>query len=472
MISLDPHSDVPLVRQIRDALALQIDRGTLAVGARLPSVRELARESGVSTMTATNAYQRLVADGYVEARPASGYYVAAHGDTAGQAARRKPFVGRTAVDSLWLIRRVYEDDASLLNAGCGWIPPEWLQSDAVRRALAGLARKQGPALARYGSPHGYLPLRQQIEAQLGARAIQAPPHQIVLTHGATQALALAGRCLLQPGDAVLVDDPGSTNLFETLRQLGARLVGVPRLQDGPDLTALQALAQRHRPKAFFIQTQLHNPTGSSCAPAKAYQLLRLAEQLGFAIVENDVMAGLEPPGTTSLASLDQLRRVIYVGGFSKLVSPSLRVGFVTANEEMVDKLIHAKMGDSLTSSETNERLVHAVLAEGKHRAHVARLAQRLAEAQVAVCAGLAKAGLEVFGQPAGGPFLWARLPSEGVDAVAVAQRAVAAGLLLAPGHLFRPTAERTGWMRFNAAYADDARVYEFVAREAAEAGKA
>ncbi|MGR3540713.1 MAG: UDP-N-acetylmuramate--L-alanine ligase, partial [Hasllibacter sp.] len=92
--------------QIRDALALQIDRGTLAVGARLPSVRELARESGVSTMTATNAYQRLVADGCVEARPASGYYVAAHGDASGQAARRKPFVGRTAVDSLWLIRRV------------------------------------------------------------------------------------------------------------------------------------------------------------------------------------------------------------------------------------------------------------------------------------------------------------------------------------------------------------------------------
>lgn len=464
MISIDPQSDVPLVRQIRDALALQIDRGTLAPGARLSSVRELARTCGVSTMTATNAYQRLVADGYVEARPASGYYVAAHGEAAQQ--RRRPFMGRTSVDSLWLIRRVYEDDAALLNAGCGWMPPEWLQTDAVRRAMAGLARKQGAALARYGSPHGYLPLRQQIEALVAARSVQAPPHQIVLTHGATQALALAGRCLLQPQDAVLVDDPGSTNLFETLRTLGVRLVGVPRLPDGPDIAALQALAQRYKPKAFFLMTNLHNPTGTQCSPAKAYQLLRLAEQHDFQIVENDVMAGLEPAGATTLASLDQLRRVIYIGGFSKVLSPSLRVGFVAASEEMTDKLIHAKMSDSLTSSETNERLVHAVLAEGRHRQHVAQLAQRLSDAQAAACAGLRKAGLEVFGPPVGGPFLWARLPSDETDTVAVAQRAVAAGLLLAPGHLFWANRQPTPWMRFNAAYAHDPKVYAFLAGEA------
>ncbi|WP_295542464.1 aminotransferase class I/II-fold pyridoxal phosphate-dependent enzyme [uncultured Pseudacidovorax sp.] len=115
------------------------------------------------------------------------------------------------------------------------------------------------------------------------------------------------------------------------------------------------MAQRHRLKAFFIQTQIHNPSGSSCAPAEAYQLLRLAARLGFAVVENDVMAGLEPSGATSLASMPQLRRVIYVGGFSKLVSPSLRVGFVTGSDEMVYKLLHAETSDSPASSETNER---------------------------------------------------------------------------------------------------------------------
>jgi DNA-binding transcriptional MocR family regulator len=466
MISIDSTHPLPLVRQVYDALVEKIDKGALRAGTRLASVRALARECGISTMTVTNAYNRLVAEGYVEARPGSGYFVAANNSRAAMQQRRKPFVGHTSVDSLWLIRRVFEDDSTLLNAGCGWLPPDWLHVEGVRQALAGLARKKSAGLANYGTPYGYLPLRQQIQILLAARSIEATPHQLVLTHGATQALALAGRCLLQPRDAVLVDDPGSTNFFATLRSLGARLIGVERKLDGPDLAALEALAQRHRPKAFFLSTNLHNPTGSQCSPAVAYQILRLAEQYDFRVVENDVMAGLEPPGATSLASLDQLRRVIYVGSFSKTISPSLRVGFVASSEEFAEKLIYEKMVSSLTSSELGEKLVHAVLVEGRYRAHVARLAARLGAAQKAVCDGLEAAGLEVFTRPAGGPFLWARFPSEGMDVRAVAQRAVAAGIMLAPGYLFRPGQQPTPWMRFNVGYADDPRLYGFLAAEA------
>jgi DNA-binding transcriptional MocR family regulator len=264
---------------------------------------------------------------------------------------------------------------------------------------------------------------------------------------------------------VLVDDPGSTNFFATLRSLDARLVGVERRLDGPDLAALQALAQRHRPKAFFISTHLHNPTGSQCSPAVAHQILRLAEQYDFKVVENDVMAGLEPPGSVSLASLDRLRRVIYVGSVSKTVSPSLRVVFVAASEEYADKLIYEKMVSSLTSSELGEKLMHAVLTEGRYRAHLARLAGRLAAAQKSVCDGLEAAGLRVFTRPAGGPFLWARFPSDDMDVRAVAQRAVSAGIMLAPGYLFRPGQQATPWMRFNVGYADDPRLYAFLAAE-------
>ncbi len=134
--------------------------GRRPAGERLPSVRKLAQACGISTMTATNAYQRLVAEGHVEARPASGYYVAAL--PVDRAQRRRPFQGRTSVDSLWLLKHVYEDDRALRNAGCGWIPPEWLYADGMRRAMAALARKAPTGLARYGTPYGYLPLRQQI----------------------------------------------------------------------------------------------------------------------------------------------------------------------------------------------------------------------------------------------------------------------------------------------------------------------
>ncbi|KAF1022923.1 MAG: 2-aminoadipate transaminase [Paracidovorax wautersii] len=313
----DPNSGVPLVRQFYEQLAAQIDKGQLKPGSKLPSVRQQARETGVSTMTITNAYARLVAEHYVEAWPGSGYYVASA--PAQTQARRKPFVGRTSVDSLWLLRRVYEDDSTLLNAGCGWIRPDWLHIDGVRHALASLARKNAAGLANYGTPQGYLPLRQHLESLLAQRAIEAPPHQIVLTHGASQALDIVARALLQPREIALVDSPGSTNFFATLRAQGVRPVGVARRVDGPDLQALEALAQRHRPKVFFTTLHLHNPTGSSCSPTVAYQILRLAEQYGFHVVENDVMAGLEPSGLPNLASLGQLDRVIYIGSFGKTI---------------------------------------------------------------------------------------------------------------------------------------------------------
>ena len=112
MITLQPDSATPLVRQVFEALAALIDKGSLRPGTRLPSVRGLAREQGISTMTVTHAYQRLVAEAYVEARRGSGYYVAA---PAKAQPRHRPFVGRTQVDSLWLIQRVFEDDSALLN---------------------------------------------------------------------------------------------------------------------------------------------------------------------------------------------------------------------------------------------------------------------------------------------------------------------------------------------------------------------
>lgn len=463
MITIDRKLPAPLVRQVYDALVEKIDKGALRSGTRLDSVRSLARHCGISTMTVTNAYNRLVAEGYVEARRASGYFVTATSSRPA-AQRRKPFVGNTSVDSRWLLQRVYEDDSTLLNAGCGWLPPEHLYIDGLRQALAGLARKQASSLAGYGTPYGYLPLRQQVQTQLAARSIEAAPHQIVLTHGASQALDLVVRCLLQPRDTVLIDDPGYCNLFPTLRALDVRLVGVERTPEGPNVEALQALAQRYRPKAFFTNTNLHNPTGGSCTPAVLHHILRLAEQYDFRIVEDDIFAGLHAPPASSIASLDQLKRVVHIGSFSKTISPSLRVGFVACDEDMAEKLVYLKMASSLTTSELSEKLVHAILVEGHHRAHLARLAESLAAAQTAVCDGLLAAGMMLFTRPTGGFFVWAGFAHD-VDVREVAQRAVAEGIMLAPGYLFRPDQQPTPWLRFNVCYSNDQRLFRFLAAQ-------
>ncbi len=463
-ITLDTTGKVPLVAQIVAVVTARIAEGALRPGTRLPSVRVLAAECQVSTLTVSNAYNRLVAEGYLEARRASGYYVAAR-KTAREPQRRFA-PDSVSIDALWLLQRVYEDDPNLLKVGAGWLPESHLFGEGLRPALAALAKRPASAVSRYGNPHGYAPLRRSIQMLLAQRAIDCEPDNIIITHGASQALDLAARGLLQAGDTAFVDDPGYCNLFPTLRALGVRVVGIERTPQGPNVEALRTLAERHRPRAFFTNTILHNPTGTGCSPAVIYRVLRVAEEFDFHIVEDDIFAGMAPDQVPNIASLDQFRRVLYVGSFSKTVSPSLRVGYLVAGRDLVDRLLYLKLSGGLTSSEITEQLVHTILVEGHHRLHLARLRDKLAAAQKSVCDGLASAGLDIFFRPAGGMFVWAGFKGA-PDMDEVARRALEQGIMLAPGSLFRADQKPTPFMRFNVTHADHARLYRFLEQMAA-----
>jgi DNA-binding transcriptional MocR family regulator len=261
---------------------------------------------------------------------------------------------------------------------------------------------------------------------------------------------------------VLVDDPGYPNLMFMLRYLGARLVGVPRTPAGYDLAALEAAIAEHRPRAFFTQPRLQSPTNSVAPLAQLYRLLHLAEQHEIALVENDIYVDLDPEPRPSLASLDQLRRVVYVGSYSKTVSPNIRVGHLVARHELVDELTQLKMISGLTTSELNERLAFGVLTEGRWRKHLKSLRDRLAEAHGLVGQRLAALGFELFNEPKAGMYLWARHPDL-ADSAELTRRAAAQGIMLGPGQLFLVEPRPTGWMRFNVAFSADERLFAFLA---------
>ncbi|GBQ35093.1 PLP-dependent aminotransferase family protein [Gluconacetobacter azotocaptans] len=458
---VDPAHPRPLVSQIVQTLAERIGDGSLAPGSRLPSVRRLAAQCGVSTLTVSNAYNRLVADGALEARPARGYFVAARPR---HQARDVPAPVATSVDSLWLLQRAYEENSPLLKAGGGWLPEEYLFTDAIRHALAVQARRPDPAIMRYGNPYGHPGLRQSIRLLLAQQQIACGDGSIILTHGASQALELAIRCVIRPGDTVLVDDPGYSNLYPTLQSLGARIVGVPRLQDGPCLEHLDRLARHHAARLFVTNTRLHNPTGTSYSAPVAHQALMLAERHDFLIVEDDIFAGLAPEDTVTLARLDQLRRVIHVSSFSKTISPGLRVGFLACRPDLAQHVLRLKMAGSLTSSGLGESIVHTILTEGRYRLHLARVRDRLATARKSLCDALDAAGLDLFCRPEGGMFVWAA-PRRPTDMRALAERAATQDIMLAPGCLFRPDQAETPWMRLNVIHANDPRLFQFL-REA------
>jgi DNA-binding transcriptional MocR family regulator len=212
---------------------------------------------------------------------------------------------------------------------------------------------------------------------------------------------------------------------------------------------------------FFTQPRLQSPTGSTASLAQLHRVLQLAEKHDIVVVENDIYADIDPEPRPSLASLDQLRRVIHVSSFSKTISPNLRAGFVVAHPDLVEDLAQLKMISGLTSSEFSERLAYGALTEGRWRKHLKALRERLAKAQLQVADRLTDIGFELFCEPEAGMFLWAR-HADMPDAAETANKAAEHDILLGPGHLFSAALEPTPWMRFNVAFCADERVFAFL----------
>ena len=464
MLTLNPESPTPLVSQIVDGYRRLIADQTLKPGAKLPSIRAFAASHGVSVFTVVEAYDRLVAQGWLVSRATAGFFVKRRpGDAppGGEAARTD-----LRFDARWYLKQIFENRNLPLKAGCGWMPNDWLFEEGVRRSLRQLA-SDGAELGGYGLPHGHVALRMLIAESLAEHQITVTSDDVLLTQGSSQALDLAARHVVKPGDVVLVDDPGYPNLMFMLRFLGARLVGVPRTPLGYDLPALEALIAEHRPLVFFTQPRLQSPTNSVAPLAQLFRVLQLAEVNDMVLVENDIYADLDPQARPSLASLDQLKRVVYVGSYSKSISPNLRVGFVVASPVVLDDLAKLKMVSGLTSSDLTERIVFGALTEGRWRKHLKSLRDRLAQGHGAVAQRLGSLGFELFSEPKAGLYLWARHPDL-TDSAELSRLAVPEGIMLGPGQLFLVEPRPTGWLRFNVAFSDDQRIFDFLSRQIAQ----
>ena len=449
-------SEAPLADSIVEWWQARITDRIVRPGTRLPSIRRFAADKRVSRHTVVEAYDRLVDLGYVEARRGSGFYVRPRAAPASRSPRAAA-APASRIDIAWLLRSMFRDVPHDRMPGGGLLPPDWLDSALIAQSARAVTRAAKRAWLGYGAPQGYLPLRQQLSVKLSALEIPAEPEQIVTTAGVTHAIDLVARHFLRPGDAVFVDDPAWFVMFARFAMLGARVIGVPRRADGPDLESLRGLLVAHRPKLFVLSSVIHNPTGTSMTAANAYAVLQLAEEHEVTLVEDDIYGDLSPdaaPGTppqaavVRLAALDRRRRVIYVGGFSKTLAANLRVGYLMAPPDLVQALTDQKLLGALTTPEFGERVVARVLIESHYTRHCAGLRANLARARQTVLVHLRKLGARVFAADAQGMFLWADL---GTDTNRLATRLFDAGYLAAPGSLFCPSQLPSTWMRFNVA---------------------
>jgi DNA-binding transcriptional MocR family regulator len=436
----------------------RIERKALVSGTRLPSIRAMANACDVSRHVVVDAYDRLIAQGLLTSRPGSGFFVA-EGHR-----RRAPSAGTKDsrdYEVAWLIREFLETPDDWLKVGGPWLPENWLDVQAIQQVVRSLGRGDASHLTRYGRPLGYTALREELRTLMYRIGVEIGVEQILTTVGTSHAFDLVVRTLVRPGDPVLVEDPGYYNLYGFLRFLGARLIGVPRRTDGPDVEALRTLAEQSGARLFFTQTALQNPTGSDTSPRVAHRVLEAARDLDLTLVEDDTYCDLDPTESPRLATLDQLERVIYLRSFSKTLSGSLRVGFIAASPALIDTFANVKVLSAISTSQFAEKLVYRLLADGHYGRYLRRVRNRIADARASAHRLLTGAGMEVFVEPRGGNFLWARFPWI-EDAKRLAERARSQGVILGIGDVFRPNLEPSPWMRFNVTLCDDPRLARFI----------
>lgn len=459
--TLSRDSDQTLTEQLAQRFADRIRQNWLAPGSKLPSVRECARTHDVSPYTVVAAYDQLLAQGLIEARSQRGYFVrqAPRATPASTAPRQKPhpFQPSTPIDATTLIRGMFHEPGARPMPGLGTLPPAWLDAGMLGAALRRVTQgdKLLPLTLHYGEPAGDARFRRAMCMKLAEYGLKTDADQIITTVGATQALDLVTRTLLQPGDAIMTDEPGWPVEFARLAQLGLRVLPVPRTTDGPDLNVIQKLAREHQPKLYVTVSVLHNPTSTMLSPGHAHQVLRLAETHGFHIIEDDIYGNLAPTHATRLAVLDNLQRTIMVGSFSKILTPAWRVGYIAAPRNLVERITNTKLLTSLTTPPMLEQALAVCMEQGQLRRHGERVIQQLDVAR-ARCVQLARqAGCSFVFEPQG-LFGWV---DTGMDTEKLTMPMLDAGWLIAPGALFHAQRRPSTLMRINFASTQDAKFW-------------
>jgi DNA-binding transcriptional MocR family regulator len=445
-----------LAEQLADRIAQRIRDRLLAPGARLPSVRQCAAQQGLSPSTVVAAYDLLLAQGLVEAQRNRGFFVRQRSALAQPAGA--PVNASSAGTSLGvragppvnagaLIRGMFQPPGERPQPGMGAFPPEWMENSFLQAAVRKVTTTKAlnDASLRYGEPLGDAHLRRVLATRLQGMGLPVEAGQIITTIGATQALDIVSRTLLKAGDCVMVEEPGWAVEFARLNAQGLRILPVPRTAAGPDLAVMARYCEEHAPKLFVSVSVLHNPTGYCLSPASAHRVLQLAQAHDFYVVEDDTYSHIAPAHATRMSVLDGLQRTIYVSGFSKILAPNWRVGFLAAPPDWVERLLDTKLLTTLTTPSLLERALALCIEQGQLRRHAERIRLRLDAARNRSVKLAQGAGCRFVTEPAG-LFGWV---DTGVDTEALAQRLLDEGYLIAPGALFHAARAPSTLMRIN-----------------------
>ena len=426
----------PLYGHLVSLLETAIASGELPSGSRLPPERTLAERLKISRTTVVSAYRELEARGLLRGYVGRGTFVCAAPEPEGT-----PFAWRGKIAAAALrssdstLRDIvrHSSDPRLLSLAAGEPAIDKFPNDAFLEAVAHVLRTDPTSAWRHGPTEGQPALRDAIADRYGV-----PPDSVLVLSGAQQGLDLLARCLIDPGDAVIIDRPGYLGAIQSFRAAGAKLTGWDIVRGDTD--ELEDLLVRYRPKLIYTNPTFHNPTGTTLPMRVRREVLSLAQRYRIPIVEDATYRDLffTEPAPPSLRELDDSNIVIYLNSFSKVMAPGLRLGWIAAAPSIVDQIAIIKQRLDPHTPNLVQFAVARLMRQGAFDEHLKTIRAEHARRCTQMIAAIQRyvpAGALRFARPAGGLYLWCRL-APGASATALYDRALAAGVAFVQGSAF------------------------------------
>jgi DNA-binding transcriptional MocR family regulator len=440
---------------LANTMADDIRSGTRPVGSRMPSVRQLTTQHGISQSTVFRAYYLLEDWGLIRARERSGYYVAPGATLKNQQAPRRPLTLESAkVEISDLVFSVLDaaKHPDIVPLGSAFPSPQLFPLQRLAKSLGHSSRLISPWSTVVDLPPGNEQLRRQIALRYMGMGIAQSMEELVVTNGALEALNLCLMAVTRPGDLVAIESPGFYAALQAIERLDLRAVEIPvGPVSGIDLQALADALDKHPIRACWFMTNYQNPTGAALSQERKKALVELLAQHDVPLIEDDVYGELHYGPTYPLPAMafDKTGLVMHCSSFSKTLAPGYRIGWVAAGR-FADKVQRLKLMTTLSASIPAQAGIADYLQHGGYDKHLRKLRGSLHGQLAEMDAALRRwmPDDSHWTRPSGGYFLWVRLPPR-VDAMKLHRLAIENGISIAPGPVFSARHEFRDHIRLN-----------------------
>lgn len=443
-ISLDREGEEPIYRQLIRYIRAQIESGELLPGTRLPASRDLAKQLNISRISVVNAYAELRAQGFLSAHAGRGTFIAgdnhngsgaSNGSNHASAQETPTTPDRSIREMMRMARK-----PGVISFSQGSPPTDFFPVRHLRDAITAVLDRDGARALGYEVAEGYAPLRAAVRDYVSALGIRCNADQVLITGGTQQALDLVVQALLSENDILVTENPTYLGMIDIARTRRVQLHGISLDEDGIRLDMLENFILDHHPKLIYVMPTFQNPTGTVMPLHRRRQLLNLASEYKIPILEDGVYHELRFEGESlpPLKALDDSGLVIHASGFTKMMLPGIRIGYLITDGPHYERLVRVKQAADIATSGLNQRAMHLMLERGVMAQQLERNNRELLRRRDVALSSAARhlpPGSK-WNVPQGGLYLWVQLPKTGPSAAELYVTAVQTGVAYAIGSVF------------------------------------